>query len=212
MAARSSDPNEDEVIGRIKSALDREKLKLMCETSNSHRSIDLSATFKELDRVVADVVKAKYGKLQYRHENEMAKIYPMLERIMDRVNRAIYRRLNPRMSKLHPWLVCFDVGMPRELFDLLYKNILSESCYGIEVKEGPRSVTIWFAKLRRLVVLFDKFVNCEGFEKELKGDKGRVKVVVDGERKGSFEYKIKEEILKVKLHYGYWNKYGISQH
>ena len=102
MAARSSDPNEDEVIGRIKSALDREKLKLMCETSNSHRSIDLSATFKELDRVVADVVNAKYGKLQYRHENEMPKIYPMLERIMDRVNRAIYRRFNPRMSKLHP--------------------------------------------------------------------------------------------------------------
>ncbi|CAB3990548.1 Hypothetical predicted protein [Paramuricea clavata] len=160
MAARSSDPNEDE---------------------------------------------AKYGKLQYRHENEPAKIYPMLERIMDRVNRAIYRRLNPRMSKLHPWLVCFDVGMPREVFDLLYQNILGESCYGIEVKEGPRSVTKWFVKLRRLVVLFDKFVNCEGFEKELKGDKGCVNVVVDGERKGSFEYKIKEEILKVKLHYGYWN-------
>ena len=68
-----------------------------------------------------------------------------------------------------------------------------------------------FTKLRRLVVLFNKFIECGGFQKQLNEGKGHVKVIVDSEKE-VFEYVLKEEVLRGKLYYGYWNQYGISQH
>ena len=51
-----------------------------------------------------------------------------------------------------------------------------------------------------------------GFEKQFSGSKGHAQIIVDTEKTGCFEYSMRKEILKVKLHYGYWNSYGISQH
>lgn len=211
MAARA-DPTEDEVITTLKRALDREKYELLGKTSNRYNSRDLSRTFNELNQVVEDVVKAKYGRLQHRHEYEQGKLFPMLERVMERSSRAILRRMSPRMSKLHPWLVCFEVAIPQEVFGLLHKSILGESSYGLEIEESPRCISLKFTKLRRLVVLFNKFIDCGGFEKQFKGGKGHAKVIVDSEKKGVFNYMLKEEILKGQIHYGYWNEHGISQH
>ena len=99
---------------------------------------------------------------------------------------------------LHPWSFCIDIGMPREVFNLLHKNILGESNYGLEVKEGSRSVILLFVKHRRFVVLFDKFLDCGGFEKALKGGNGHTKIIVDAEKKGSFEYVMREDSFESK--------------
>lgn len=109
------------------------------------------------------------------------------------------------------WLVGFDLAMPREVFNLLHK-IVGESKYGLEIQGTPRCVTLAFTKKRRLVVVFEKFIDCKGFEKQLKDGKGHVKLIVDAEKKGIFEYMVREELLRAKLYYGYWNQYGISQH
>ena len=136
----------------------------------------------------------------------------MLERLMERANRAISRRLTPRMSKVPPWLICFEVAMPQEVFNLLHKSVLAESSYGLEMEECCRTVSLKFTKFERLVALFNRFTDCKKFKKELPGRKGHVKVIVNEENKGVFKYVIKDEVLKAELHYGYWNRYGISQH
>ena len=112
MAAQFDPGEDDELLSCIRSVLASVKSKSIGKTRNTYRLQDLSATFRELDRVVGNVVKAKYGRLQDRHKNEMANVYPILERIMERTNRGIFRRLTPRMSKLHPWVVLVDMGMP----------------------------------------------------------------------------------------------------
>ena len=37
---------------------------------------------------------------------------------------AIIHRLSPKMSIVHPWMICLDLPMPHEVFDLLNKEIL----------------------------------------------------------------------------------------
>ena len=102
--ASCSDPTEAEVIKTVQKSLEREKLTLLCKTKNVHNQHDLSRAFRELDKSVEDIIKAKYGELQHRHEFEHGKLYPMLVRIMERASRIIRRRMCPRMCKLHPWL------------------------------------------------------------------------------------------------------------
>ena len=48
----------------------------------------------------------------------------MLQRSMGRAKTAIIHRLSPKMSIVHPWMICFDLPMPHEVFDLLNKEIL----------------------------------------------------------------------------------------
>ena len=143
---------------------------------------------------------------------EQGKLYPILKRIMQRTNSAMHWRLTPRMSKINPWVIRCDVAMPREVFNLLHKTILGESRYGLEVSENSQTITSNFTKFRRLVILFNRFVECGGFEKKLKEGKGHVNVIVNSEKLFFFVYMLKDNILRVNLHYGYWNQYGISQH
>ena len=191
-----ADPKENEVVDSIKSSLGRVKYNLSRKTLNNYNQHDLRRMFTELDRVIEDIVKAKYGSLQHRPKYEQGKLYPMLERSMERAHRTIYRRLTAQMSKLHPWLICFEVAMPQEVFNLLHKTILGESSYGLEMEECSRTVTLRFTKLARLVALFNRFIECKRFKKQFPGGKGHVEVIVDEENKGVFKYVIKDEILK----------------
>ena len=96
--------------------------------------------------------------------------------------------------------------MPQEVFNVLHKEILGITRYGVQVEEKPGSVTIMFSSLRRLCKL------CGEFKKQLGEGKGEAKIIVNEEKKGSIMYIAKEELLRAKFYYGYWNRYGIYQH
>lgn len=210
MAARS-EPDQEEIINGIKGALNRQKSEFERRISNVHKLKDLDQTFKALEKVADAVVKGKYGPLRYRHEHEINHVYPMLERTMIRAKNGINRRLTSRMSKLHPWMICFDVPTPQEVFSLL-KVIVNRTSYGVDVLEKPSSVTVTFTNKRRLCALFNKFEDCEAFTKDLGAAKGVVKLIVDDTKNGIIRYNFKQEILQFNFHYGYWNTFGISQH
>ena len=178
--------------------------------SSGFKLKELDQTFRELNWLAENIVEGNLGPLRDRLKYKLAPIYPMLERIMIRMKNSINRRLSPRMSKLHPWEVCFDIAMPSEVFDLLYKEIISRTRYGIEVDEHANSVTITFKNLRRLCHIFVKFEDCQEFKKQLGDGNGHVQLIVSSEKEGTLKYRVKDEILKVNLHYGYWNSFGIS--
>ena len=129
----------------------------------------------------------------------------MLKRIMICAKKGINRCLTP-------WMTCFDVLMPQEVFELLNKGILNGTSYGIEVSQKPGSVTLTFKNMWRLCALFNKFEDCKGFIKDLGTGKGVVKLIVDDRKHEIMRYKFKEEILQFNFHYGYWNAFGITQH
>lgn len=102
--------------------------------------------------------------------------------------------------------------MEQEVFNILHKDILGLTRYGLEVEGKPGSVTITFSSLRSLCHLFDKFMNCGGFIKQLGEGKGQPKLIVSQEKKGVMIYNAKAECLQAKFYYGYWNSFGISKH
>ena len=128
---------------------------------------------------------------------------------MVRAKTSIIRRLSPKMSIVHPWMICFNLPIPHEVFDLLNKaEILGLTRFGIDTLG---SVTITFSNLRRLSYLFDQFQDCGGFRKQLGKGKGEANLIVNSEKKETMVYNAKEEILRSIFVYGYWNSYGISQ-
>ena len=77
--------------------------------------------------------------------------------------------------------------MPHEVFDLLNKEILGLTRFGIDT---PGSVTITFSNLRRLSYLFDQFQG--------KG-KGEAKLIVNYEKTETMVYNAKEQILRANV-------------
>lgn len=124
---------------------------------------------------------------------------------MIRGKNGVYRRPTPRMSKLHPWMVCFDLAMSQEVFNLLYKEIINRTSYGLDVLENPGLATITFTNLRKVCALFSKFEDCEGFVNELGARKGVEKVIVDDSMKGIMRQNFQQEIFKLDFFYGDWN-------
>ena len=121
--ASQNKPDQKELFSGIKRALNRQKSEFEHWISNAHKLKDLDETFNALDKVAEAVVKGKYGPLRYRHEHEISHVYPMLQRTMIRAKNGINRRLTSRMSKVHPWMICFDIPMPQEVFNLLKKGL-----------------------------------------------------------------------------------------
>ena len=111
---------------------------------------------------------------------------------MDRAKTAIIHRLSPKMSIVHPWMICFDLPMPYEVSDLLNKEILDLTRFGIDT---PGSVTITFSNLRRLSYLYDQFQDCGGFRKQLGKGKREAKLIVNSEKKEIMVFNAKEQIL-----------------
>ena len=85
------------------------------------------------------------------------------------------------------------------LFDLLDKEILGLTRFGVEVEDTPGSVTITLPYLRRLSNLFHHLEDCRGFKKQLGKGKGEAKLIVNSEKKGRMVYNAKEEILRAKF-------------
>ena len=85
------------------------------------------------------------------------------------------------------------------LFDLLDKEILGLTRFGVEVEDTPGSVTITLPYLRRLSNLFHQLEDCRGFKKQLGKGKGEAKLIVNSEKKGRMVYNAKEEILRAKF-------------
>ena len=127
---------------------------------------------------------------------------------MGRAKTEITHRLSAKMSIVHLWMICFDVLMPHKVFDLLNKGIIGLTRFGIDT---PGSVTITFSNLRRLSYLYDQFQDCGGFRKQLGKGKREAKLIVNSEKKEIMVYNAKEQILRAKIFYGYWNSYGISR-
>ena len=210
--ADSSEPTEEELIFSIKEALKHSKSEFERRISNGQKLRDLDITFNRLNKVAELAVKGNFGAIRERPKYKLGELCPMLQRCMIRAKCAIDRRLSPRMSKVHPWMVIFDLPMAQEVFNILHKDVLGLTRYGLEVEEKPGSVTITFFSLRRLCHLFDKFMDCGGFIKQLGEGKGQVKLIVSQEKKGVMIYNAKAECLQAIFYYGYWNSFGISQH
>ena len=76
---------------------------------------------------------------------------------MDRAKTAIIHRLSPRMSIVHPWMICFDLSMPHEVFDPLNKEILGLTIrartWRWSTSQIPVDFDFWLVDLAHLLAI-----------------------------------------------------------
>ena len=116
---------------------------------------------------------------------------------MDRAKTAIIHRLSSKMSIVHPWMICFDLPMPYEVSDLLNKEILGLTRFGIDT---PSSVTITFQTWEdyRISTTSSKIV--VGLESNLVKEKERQSLLwTPRRRKQLMVYNVKEQFLRAKF-------------
>ena len=109
---------EEELIYSIKEALRHKKSAFQRRIANGHKLRDLDITFNRLNQISELVVKENFGGIRERPKHKLGELYPKLEHCIIRAKSAIDCRLSPRMSKLHPWMVAFDLPMAQEVFNL----------------------------------------------------------------------------------------------
>ena len=93
----------------------------------THIPFAIKARYSELNKLAESVVKEDMWS------------FPLIDELILCFKEAwsaqltrIIRRLSPKMSKVHPWMVCFDLSMPYEDFaDLLKEEILGLTRFGI---------------------------------------------------------------------------------
>ena len=135
--SKMAEPTEEELIHSIKEALRHKKSAFQRRIGNSHKLRDLDITFNRLNQISELAVKGNFGGIRERPKHKLGELYPMLERCMIRAKSAIDRRLSPRMSKLHPWMVVFDLPMARGV----WKSRKPESGIGTGMGTGTGTGT-----------------------------------------------------------------------
>lgn len=136
-------PTKEELISSVKGALKHNKSAFDGRISNGHKLRDLNPTSNRLLLSYCSCER-KVWRDSREIEIKIAELHPMLQHCMIQAKSAIDLWLLPRMTKLHLWMVVFDLPMAREDFNLPHKEILGEIRYGLEVEEKPGSVVISF--------------------------------------------------------------------
>ncbi|XP_073237372.1 F-box/LRR-repeat protein 20-like [Porites lutea] len=79
---------------------------------------------------------------------------------------AIIRRLSPKMSIVHLWIVFFDLPMPYEVFDLLNKEILGLILVALEsnliTDSTLNHLSVWCSGLQKLSLSHCELITDDG--------------------------------------------------
>lgn len=107
----------------LRSSNAKSKMADQCEATEGELIISKKKALKweksKFERWISDAYKlkdSKFGSLCERPKYSNGELYPMLQRSVIRTKTAINYCLSSKMSKLHQWMVFFDLPMPQEVF------------------------------------------------------------------------------------------------
>ena len=148
----------------------------------------------------------------------VSQIYPMVSRELVRWTKIVAKRMKPRSSLSNPWGVKFSRNMPQEVFDLL-KLTLLKGHYGIVSKKTccVETLELTAANSAREWIMHvgsktsSEITMASIFYKSLKCG-SHCEAVICADNPLIIKYSKSQENIKISLHYGYWNTFGVPQH
>lgn len=184
---------------------------------NSNTS-NVEEAVKELKDLLEPIADSHFGCLRSKHEHRIGRYFPMLQRMAQRWYKQFLRRLSFRCAPRNPWKVLLEVGLPKELFDLI-KTITSSTNYGVltgETKGRKSKVVLAFTSFARVRSVFNRIMNTSYSDKEfLKKnfkDTKKIEAIIDEDKQFGMTYDYNKEILQFDFHYGVWNEHGFPKH
>lgn len=148
----------------------------------------------------------------------VTQIYPIVSRELLRWNKIVIRRMKPTPSLANPWAVQVNRNMPEEVFSLLKLTLLkgkygelakNTNCVETLVITTAEATTEWIMHVTSKTNSAVR--NTDIFHKCLK-DGSHCEAIISPEYPLIIKFSKSQENIKISLHYGYWNIFGVPQH
>ena len=198
----------------------------LCKTEDTAAMGSITSFFREVEKSV-EMLEEKYSgsnlDTRYRDLQVLVGTRSMVVRCLKKMHDKVIRRFHQKPSLALPWMGNFTLDVPREIFEIISKNIIQRNTFGHKYHETKCCIIIEFTDRRKAVFVFDK-LNFDGvlipkkkllvkfFNAEKDGSLERCEVVISSTKPMKMKFYKSTETLSVHFHYGYWNKFGVAQH
>lgn len=174
--------------------------------------------FRDVESLMEMVFEKHEGSPVIKECHKIIDLWPMTRRYLQSLHQRMYRRLRSKANTASPYFCSFSLEMPREVFDIIWKNIINKNSFGNTVNVTPVCVRITITDFRKAVYLFDhmnkdySLINKEELLMKTYEDGGIAKVVISLSQPMVLMFRVNFDTLLVNYSYGYWNSHGIPQH
>ena len=195
------------------------KWKLGVKSRDKRQENIVNNVFNELE-ILSDVLFSKYSGSSYQNKfcHRIVDLWPMTKRILEKLHSGIAVRLRKTPTTASPYFCKVDREVPREVFDIIWKEIVEHNGFGHEANQTTATVTIRITDRRKAVYIFNK-MNSDGcivekakLLRKYFDDESKAEVIITKEQPLIIKYRKNSEVLTLTFHYGYWNSFGIPQH
>jgi len=193
--------------------------KLSVHSQDKKEETFVGNVFQELDGLMEMIFKKHDGSCGNNSQcHRVLDCWPMTRRCIEKLHDCIYRRLRYPPTTASPFFATFSREVPREIFDIILKDIMERNGFGHTVKTTPARVSITITDKRKAVYFFNR-INSNGvvtpkaklLQKEF-SDGGFAKVLISQEAPMIMRYSLNSEMLMISFYYGYWNSFDVPQH
>ena len=205
--------------------LTKNKLEYFAQTNSTATHRDVSEFYTEISKAVA-ILEEKYTSEPPAKRQCIQKFVgtrDMVVNTLRKIHLKICRRLRSSPSLATPWRADFTMDIPKEVFSVIFEEIIKHNGYGHESKETTSLIEVSVNEKKKAIFIFNHINVKEdiiGKEELLqkkfkcKGENAleRCEIIVNKLTPLRFKYSKSTEVLSVHFSYGYWNKYGVQQH
>ena len=192
-------------------------------TTNERRKVD--SLFQGLESCVGVLEDNFLDNDRFQGVQQLLPSRRMVINVLCKLHDRVNRRLRPTPRLADPWSEKISLDLPMELFAIIAKEIIEQNSHGHTMsRETGTTVTYTFSTFGEAKFVFAR-MNLDGvitqpehlLKKQLSSQSDpenleRVEVIVNADSPMVWKYHKSKEILFIKFKYGYWNRYGISQH
>ena len=205
--------------------LSRNKHQYFAQTNKAATHQDISRFYKEIGEAMA-ILEDKYSSQPPVKRQRIQKLVgtrDMIVNTLRKIHLKICRRLRSSPSLATPWRGDFTMDIPKEVFSIIFEEIIEHNGYGHESKETAACIEVSVTEKKKAMFIFNHInteedikAKDEMLQKKLKS-KGensleKCEIVVSEITPLKFKYSKNTEVLSVQFSYGYWNSHGVPQH
>lgn len=205
--------------------LTKNKLEYFAQTDSTATHRDISKFYMEISKAVA-ILEEKYTIQPPAKRHCIQKLVgtgDMVVNTLRKIHLKICRRLRSSPSLATPWRADFTMNIPKQVFSVIFEEIVKHNGYGHESKETTSLIEVSVTEKKKAIFIFnhinvkeDIIAKEELLQKKFKckGENSleRCEIIVNKLTPLRFKYSKNTEVLSVNFSYGYWNKYGVPQH
>ena len=130
------------------------KVFLFKRSKNDEKFVD--DVFKEFSVLMETVLEKHDGLLAHVECHEIVDIWPMTRRCLQKLHESILRRLQSTPTSSSPYCCSFTREVPKEIFNLIWKRIISNNSFGHTVNITPCRITVTITDKRKVTYLFNR--------------------------------------------------------